>query len=96
MNHPNITAVYDVGLQDGAPFVGSELFEGETPRNRLGGGASTPRRAIGHALQIAQGLAAAHEKGVVHRGLKPEKNRRDFRRGRDKVSSWPAGGLSGK
>ncbi len=72
LNHPNITAVYDVGLQDGAPYVVSELLEGETLRNRLAGGAFTPRRAIGHALQIAQGLAAAHEKGIVHRDLKPE------------------------
>ena len=72
LNHPNITSVYDVGLQDGAPYVVSELLEGETLRNRLGGGAFTPRRAIGHALQIAQGLAAAHEKGIVHRDLKPE------------------------
>jgi len=72
LNHPNLTAVYDVGLQDGAPYVVSELLEGETLRNRLAGGAFTPRRAIGHALQIAQGLAAAHEKGIVHRDLKPE------------------------
>src|SRR5712692_10197099 len=72
LNHPNITAVYDIGSHEGAPYVVSELLEGETLRNRLGGGAFTPRRAIGHALQIAQGLAAAHEKGIVHRDLKPE------------------------
>ncbi|MGH9317949.1 MAG: protein kinase domain-containing protein [Thermoanaerobaculia bacterium] len=72
LNHPNITAVYDIGSHEGAPYVVQELLEGETLRNRLAGGAFTPRRAIGHALQIAQGLAAAHEKAIVHRDLKPE------------------------
>src|SRR5712691_7060102 len=72
LNHPNITAVYDIGSHEGAPYVVSELLEGETLRAAIAGGAFTPRRAIGHALQIAQGLAAAHEKGIVHRDLKPE------------------------
>src|SRR5215472_9668888 len=72
LNHPNITAVYDIGTENGAPYIVSELLDGETLRARLAGGAFTPRRAVGHALQIAQGLAAAHEKGIVHRDLKPE------------------------
>ena len=72
LNHPNITAVYDIGTHDGAPYVVQELLEGETLRSRLAGGAFTPRKALGHALQIANGLAAAHEKGIVHRDLKPE------------------------
>src|SRR5262249_47345894 len=72
LNHPNITAVYDIGTYEGAPYIVSELLEGETLRTRLSGGAFTPRRAVGHALQITQGLAAAHEKGIVHRDLKPE------------------------
>ena len=72
LNHPNILAVYDMGTEDGAPYIVSELLDGETLRNRLAGGAFSARRAIGHALQIAQGLAAAHEKGIVHRDLKPE------------------------
>ncbi|HSS45768.1 MAG TPA: serine/threonine-protein kinase, partial [Thermoanaerobaculia bacterium] len=72
LNHPNILSIYDLGTHDGAPYIVSELLEGETLRSRLAGGAFTPRRAIGHALQIAQGLAAAHEKGIVHRDLKPE------------------------
>ena len=57
LNHPNITAVYDVGSHEGAPYVVQELLEGETLRNRLSGGAFTPRRAIGHALQIAQHIS---------------------------------------
>src|SRR5262250_3415923 len=72
LNHPNILAIYDIGTDGGAPYIVSELLEGETLRNRLAGGAFSPRRAIAHALQLAQGLAAAHEKGIVHRDLKPE------------------------
>jgi Tol biopolymer transport system component len=72
LNHPNITAVYDVGTIGDAPYVVSELLEGETLRSRLAGGALAPRRAIEFAIQIAHGLAAAHEKGIVHRDLKPE------------------------
>jgi eukaryotic-like serine/threonine-protein kinase len=72
LNHPNILAVYDVGEHEGAPYVVSELLEGETLRERLGGAPFQPRRAIEYGLQIANGLAAAHEKGIVHRDIKPE------------------------
>src|SRR5438445_2063661 len=72
LNHPNITAVYDIGQHDGAPYVVSELLEGETLRSRLAGGALSMRKATDYAIQIAHGLAAAHEKGIVHRDLKPE------------------------
>ncbi len=72
LNHPNITAVYDIGLRDGAPYVVQELLEGETLRSVLAEGKLAPRRAMDYAIQITQGLAAAHEKGIVHRDLKPE------------------------
>src|SRR5438094_1922211 len=72
LNHPNILAVYDVGTHDGAPYVVSELLEGETLRQRIGGAALAQRRAIDYALQFAQGLADAHERGIVHRDLKPD------------------------
>ena len=72
LNHPNILAIYDIGTHDGAPFVVSELLEGETLRARLGGSALPQRKAVELAIQIAQGLAAAHEKGITHRDLKPE------------------------
>lgn len=72
LNHPNVTAVYDVGTHDGAPYVVQELLEGETLREILNGGRLSPRRAIEYSLQVAHGLAAAHEKGIVHRDLKPE------------------------
>src|SRR6266567_3606616 len=63
LNHPNITAVYDIGTHEGAPYLVQELLEGETLRAVLAGGKLLPRKAIEYALQIAHGLAAAHEKG---------------------------------
>ena len=72
LNHPNITAVYDIGTHQDAPYVVQELLEGETLRTALSGGRIAQRKAIDYALQIAHGLAAAHEKGIVHRDLKPE------------------------
>jgi hypothetical protein len=72
LNHPNLTAVYDVGTHDGSPYIVSELLEGETLRSRLSAGAMPSRRATELALQAARGLAAAHDKGIIHRDLKPE------------------------
>ena len=72
LNHPNILAVFDIGTHEGAPYVVSELLEGETLRDRLRGGSIAVRKTLDYALQIAHGLAAAHEKGIVHRDLKPE------------------------
>ncbi len=72
LNHPNILAVFDIGTSEGSPYVVSELLEGETLRERLRGGSIAVRKALDYALQIAQGLAAAHEKGIIHRDLKPE------------------------
>src|SRR6187455_1355107 len=72
LNHPNITAVYELGSHDGAPYIVQELLEGETLRSRLAGGPLPVRKATEYAIQTARGLAAAHEKGIVHRDLKPE------------------------
>jgi serine/threonine protein kinase/Tol biopolymer transport system component len=72
LNHPNILAIYDVGTDNSAPYVVSELLEGETLRQRMGGVALPQRKAVDYGLQIAHGLAAAHQKGIVHRDLKPE------------------------
>jgi TolB-like protein/Tfp pilus assembly protein PilF len=71
LDHPNILAIHDVGTHGGSPFIVSELLEGETLRDRLRSGALPVRKAVETAVQIAQGLAAAHEKGIVHRDLKP-------------------------
>ena len=72
LNHPNILAIYDVGTHNGAPYVVSELLDGETLRHRLQDGALSRRKATDYALQMIAGLAAAHEKGITHRDLKPE------------------------
>jgi serine/threonine protein kinase len=72
LNHPNILAVYQVGQHDGAPFIVTELLEGESLRERLAEGALPVRKAIEYALQVARGLGAAHERGIIHRDLKPD------------------------
>jgi serine/threonine protein kinase len=72
LNHPNILSIYHIGTHDGAPYIVSELLEGETLRERMAGGALPQRKAIDYGLQIAKGLAAAHEKGIVHRDIKPD------------------------
>jgi serine/threonine protein kinase len=72
LNHPNITAIHDIGSHDGSPYVVTELLEGETLRSRIATGALSTRKAIDYAIQIAHGLVAAHEKGIIHRDLKPE------------------------
>ncbi len=72
LNHPNILSIFDIGEERGAPYVVSELLEGETLRERLRTGPLPVRRVIEYATQVARGLAAAHEKGIVHRDLKPE------------------------
>ncbi|HTW59930.1 MAG TPA: protein kinase [Terriglobales bacterium] len=72
LNHPNILSIFDIGEERGAPYVVSELLEGETLRERLRNGPLPIRRVIDYAMQVAKGLAAAHEKGIVHRDLKPE------------------------
>jgi Tol biopolymer transport system component len=71
LNHPNILAVYDVGIEGGSAYIVTELLEGETLRERMGGRPLPTRKAVDYAQQIANGLAAAHERGVIHRDIKP-------------------------
>ena len=73
LNHPNIVTVYRFGTTDEqAPYVVTELLQGQTLRERLAQGSLGVRKAVEYALQTARGLAAAHERGIVHRDLKPE------------------------
>jgi serine/threonine protein kinase len=74
LNHPNILSVHDVGTDNGVTYLVTELLEGQTLREAL---TSPDRglsmdRALDSAVQIADGLAAAHARGIVHRDLKPE------------------------
>jgi serine/threonine protein kinase len=71
LNHPNILAVFDIGAQDGVPYVVTELLEGETLRQRMQRGPLPLRECLDAARQLAAGLATAHDKGIVHRDLKP-------------------------
>jgi serine/threonine protein kinase len=72
LNHPNLLAVLDTGRHEGNPYIVFELLDGKTLRQALGHAALPLRKAVDYAVQIAEGLAAAHEKGIVHRDLKPE------------------------
>jgi len=72
LDHPNILTVYRLGNYRAAPYLVSELLEGETLRARLATGPLPLQKAIDYGIQISQGLAAAHHKGIVHRDLKPE------------------------
>jgi Tol biopolymer transport system component len=72
LNHPNIVSVYDVGRANGVHYIVSELLEGETLRTRIVPSGMATRKATELAIQLASGLAAAHEEGIVHRDLKPE------------------------
>jgi predicted Ser/Thr protein kinase len=72
LNHPHVLAVFDVGREGDAPYMVTELLEGQTLRERMVGELLPVRKAVEIADEIAQGLAAAHERGIVHRDLKPE------------------------
>ena len=72
ITHPNLVPVYDVGLDADAPYIVTELVEGESLRQTIKNGRVTVAKALDIATQIAAGLTAAHEAGIVHRDLKPE------------------------
>jgi serine/threonine protein kinase/tetratricopeptide (TPR) repeat protein len=72
LNHPNILVVYDVGTDAGTTYIVTELLEGRTLRATLAQGPLQLGDAVGYGVAIAEALAAAHEKGIVHRDVKPE------------------------
>jgi eukaryotic-like serine/threonine-protein kinase len=72
LNHPNLVAVHDLGLHDGAPYFITELLQGESLRQRLSRGRIPLQAALEWGAQLARGLAAAHARGIVHRDVKPE------------------------
>ena len=72
LNHPGVLAVYDVGVHEGAPYLVTELLEGVSLRDKLNAEHLSIQKAIDYGGQIAQALAAAHDKGIVHRDIKPD------------------------
>ena len=72
LNHPNIVAIYDVGVHEGSPYLVMEYLEGKTLRERLDEGSLPVSKAIEYAQQVSRGLAAAHERGIIHRDVKPD------------------------
>ncbi len=73
LNHPNIVTIYEIGRDDSArAFMAMEYVDGQTLRELMRGGAMPVRKALQIAAQLADGLAAAHKRGLVHRDLKPE------------------------
>jgi DNA-binding winged helix-turn-helix (wHTH) protein/tetratricopeptide (TPR) repeat protein len=71
LNHPNICTIYEIEEHDGEPFVVMELLEGSTLRDTISGPALSTSEVIHYAFQVAEGLDAAHRKGIVHRDIKP-------------------------
>ncbi|HTD52153.1 MAG TPA: serine/threonine-protein kinase, partial [Thermoanaerobaculia bacterium] len=72
LNHPNIITIFEIGHADSCPFFAMELIEGIRLRNLVDAGPLAVRRALDLGIQIADGLAKAHEAGIAHRDLKPE------------------------
>ncbi len=72
LSHPNILAIHDFGVENGTPYAVMELLEGATLGDRLAQSSISLRKALDWAQQIARGLAAAHERGITHRDLKPQ------------------------
>jgi eukaryotic-like serine/threonine-protein kinase len=72
LNHPNVVAVHDAGVHDGVAFIVTELLEGETLGHLINGRPLATGKAIEYAIQIASGLAAGHDRGIVHRDIKPD------------------------
>src|SRR5215204_1924809 len=70
LNHPHILTVYEIGEDDGKPYIAMEYVEGETLRQKIQARPLQVKEALDIAIQIAEGLAGAHEAGIIHRDLK--------------------------
>jgi len=72
LNHPHILTIYEVGEDDGKPYIAMEFVQGETLRHKIKNKVLQLKETLDIAIQIAAGLERAHELGIIHRDLKPE------------------------
>jgi serine/threonine protein kinase len=73
-DHPNVCTIYEIGEHEGTPFIAMQLLQGETLSERMESGAHLPfpiEELVAIAIQVADGLDAAHQEGIIHRDIKP-------------------------